>query len=63
MDKLLTDDDLAALTGRGKSSWQKDRLAGAGPRFIKVGRLVRYRPSDVQAWLDARERPSTSQAA
>jgi predicted DNA-binding transcriptional regulator AlpA len=24
----------------------------AGPRSYKVGRLRRYRPEDVQAWLD-----------
>ena len=25
-----------------------------GPRFVKVGRQVRYRPADVEAWLEAR---------
>jgi excisionase family DNA binding protein len=26
---------------------------GTGPRFAKVGRHVRYRRSDVEAWLDS----------
>ena len=29
------------------------RSQGKGPKYIKVGRHVRYRWSDVQAWLDA----------
>jgi hypothetical protein len=29
------------------------RTEGRPPRFIKIGRLVRYRPEDVAAWLDS----------
>lgn len=36
------------------------RYAGKGPRFVKVGRLVRYKLSDVEAWLSQQERTSTS---
>ena len=50
---LLTDHDLEHMTGRARSTWQKDRLTGRGPRFIRVGRLVRYRQSDVEHWLEA----------
>lgn len=28
------------------------RLRGIGPRGIRVGRYVRYRPDDVEHWLD-----------
>jgi predicted DNA-binding transcriptional regulator AlpA len=39
-------------------------LRGNGPRFIKVSpRLVLYRLSDLQAWLEAHARVSTSEAA
>jgi hypothetical protein len=27
------------------------RFEGRGPRFIRTGRLVRYRPEDVNTWL------------
>jgi hypothetical protein len=27
------------------------RLVGGGPPFIKIGNLVRYRRTDVEAWL------------
>jgi predicted DNA-binding transcriptional regulator AlpA len=51
VDPLLTDFDLEKLTG---SSWQKARLTGDGPKFLRLGRLVRYRASDVAAWLASR---------
>ena len=61
---LLTDFDLERLTGRARSSWQKDRLTGDGPPFVRLGRLVRYPPSDFAAWLDACPRlRSTSETA
>ncbi|MFC3373085.1 helix-turn-helix transcriptional regulator [Glutamicibacter protophormiae] len=36
------------------------RYRGNGPRFIKLGgRQVRYRESDIQAWLDQQTRDRT----
>jgi hypothetical protein len=32
---------------------QKDRCAGGGIPFIKIGRMVRYRQTDVAAYLAA----------
>jgi predicted DNA-binding transcriptional regulator AlpA len=61
-ENLLDDHDLARITGRARSCWQKDRVAGTGPKFIRVGRLVRYREDDVNAWLAARTVSSTSEA-
>lgn len=31
---------------------EKWRSTGAGPTYLKVGRLVRYRKADVEAWLE-----------
>jgi predicted DNA-binding transcriptional regulator AlpA len=53
IDPLLDDRDLERLTGGKRSTWQKRRLSGNGPPFIKLGRLVRYRQSEFQAWLAA----------
>ena len=50
-EKLLSDRDLSGLTGRSRSSLQKDRLKGDSIPFVRIGRLVRYRLSDVEAWL------------
>jgi predicted DNA-binding transcriptional regulator AlpA len=64
VEPLLTDFDLERLTGRARSSWQKARCSGEGQRFVRLGRLVRYRASDVEAWLAAHPSlRSTSEAA
>ena len=39
---------------------QRWRLEGIGPVFVKLGRLVRYRQSDLEHFLDERARTSTS---
>jgi predicted DNA-binding transcriptional regulator AlpA len=53
IDPLLDDRDLERLTGGKRSTWQKRRLSGNGPPFIKLGRLARYRQSEFSAWLAA----------
>ncbi len=51
---LLTDREVARLTGRARSTLQKDRVSGTGIPFVKLGpRLVRYRRADVEAYLSA----------
>lgn len=39
------------------------RIQGTGPRFIKCGRLVRYAVADLDAYLEAQTRRSTSEQA
>jgi predicted DNA-binding transcriptional regulator AlpA len=53
LDQLLSDREVEKITGRARSTLQKDRVAGLGIPFVRVGRLVRYRQSDVAAFLDA----------
>jgi predicted DNA-binding transcriptional regulator AlpA len=50
-DQLLSDRDVEKITGRAQSTLQKDRVAGKGIPFVRMGRLVRYRQSDVNAYL------------
>jgi len=38
---------------------QRWRLEGIGPVFVKLGRLVRYRQSDLEHFLDESARKST----
>jgi hypothetical protein len=54
--KLLTTKQLPAITGLSKSFFEKGRIYGYGPRFIRIksGRSaskVLYRPEDVEVWL------------
>jgi predicted DNA-binding transcriptional regulator AlpA len=52
MRALLNDTELARLTGRSRSAWQKDRHKNQPTiPFIKCGRLIRYDMDDVEAWL------------
>jgi Helix-turn-helix domain len=48
---LLDDWQVAEITGRARPTLQKDRLRGGGIPFVRIGRLVRYRRSDVGRWL------------
>jgi predicted DNA-binding transcriptional regulator AlpA len=58
--RLLTEREAAdLLTLSVKTLWNW-RLSGYGPPHLKVGRLVRYRQSDLKAWLKSCERASTS---
>jgi len=62
-DPLLSDRDVERITGRARSTLQKDRVIGTGIPFVRIGRLVRYRAADVAAYLDAlRIYRSTSEA-
>lgn len=49
-------DSMAAAAYLGVSPWTLAdfRLKGIGPNYIKVGRCVRYRRSDIEAWLVSR---------
>lgn len=63
MEPLWDESEAARHIGKAVSTLQKDRLRGDGCPFVKIGRLVRYRPEDVRAYIAARVVQSTSQAA
>jgi predicted DNA-binding transcriptional regulator AlpA len=52
-DVLLNEEQVSRLTSLPKSRLQKDRCIGGSRSipFVKLGRLVRYRESDVAAWM------------
>jgi hypothetical protein len=54
LERLMTERDLAELTQRQVRTIQKDRLLGKGPKFVKIGRSVRYLPADVAEYLNSR---------
>lgn len=52
---LLNVREAAARLGLSKSTLDKMRCAGKGPRYIKsTDRAVRYDPQDLDAWIAAR---------
>ena len=50
----------AEYIGLTKSTLEKRRLTGGGPVFSKLGRTVVYDRADLDAWVAARRRQSTS---
>ena len=50
----------AAYTGLAKSTLEKLRVSGEGCPFIRIGRAVLYDPDDLDIWLVAHRRKSTS---
>ena len=57
---MLRTPEAAAYCGSSASTFEKLRLYGGGPRFVKLGRRVVYDPADLDAWLEANLRTSTS---
>jgi hypothetical protein len=53
VDAHLTPSELARRWTTTVQSLANMRYRGGGPRWIKVGRLVRYRLTDVEAYEDA----------
>ncbi|MCH7664748.1 MAG: helix-turn-helix domain-containing protein [Acidobacteria bacterium] len=60
VEPLLTTKQAALLLGLNHRSIEALRLRGGGPRFVKLGRAVRYRPADLAEWTEAGLRRSTS---
>jgi len=62
LEALLTAPQTAAFLGVSLSWLAKARVTGEGPRFVKIGRAVRYVDSAVRDYIRARTRGSTSEA-
>jgi len=60
---FLTVTEVAQLLRCSASSLNKWRLIGRGPRFVRVGSRIRYRPADIAAFVAEQTRASTSSEA
>ena len=49
----ITETELARRTEVSTAVLRKWRREGKGPRFLKLGRLIRYFVQNVDAWLQA----------
>ncbi len=54
LEELLTEHDVARITGLSVASCRRWRLLRLGPKYLKIGAAVRYRPEDIAAWLESR---------
>lgn len=65
MKKLLTATEVAEITGLPLDTIYKHRhlRSGVGALAVKVGRHLRWRESDIEAWLDEQVALSKDAAA
>jgi hypothetical protein len=58
---VLTPEQAAAALNVPERTIERWRSTGAGPRFVKLGRRVAYRPVDLAAFVEAQVRTHTGQ--
>jgi excisionase family DNA binding protein len=59
---LIPQGAVAQRLGISERTLERKRCDGTGPRFVKCGRAVRYRESDIEEWLESQTVRSTSEA-
>jgi predicted DNA-binding transcriptional regulator AlpA len=63
MESLLNQKQAARVLGISVRTLERHRVAGTGPRWARLGRLVRYRQCDLTEWVESNLRDSTSEMA
>lgn len=61
MPRLWDQKTLAAYLGKSTAWCERARWCGEGPRFVKLGRHVRYRADDVLEWIEDNARTCSGQ--
>jgi predicted DNA-binding transcriptional regulator AlpA len=61
VDPLLNQRQAAHLLGISVRTLERHRVTGTGPRWARLGRLVRYRQLDLLEWVERSLRLSTSE--
>ena len=61
VDQLFDQKTAARLLGISVRTLERFRVAGTGPRYVRLGRLVRYRQQDLVDFVDRNLRRSTSE--
>ena len=62
-DKLLSRDEVEEHFGIPKRFLERAVKSRIGPNYVKVGRLVRYKPVDILQWIELQTVESTGQVA
>ena len=51
---VMTEPETAEHIGISLSGLRKWRNDGRGPAYVRLGRLIRYRRTDIEEWLEKR---------
>ncbi|MCA0431628.1 MAG: helix-turn-helix domain-containing protein [Proteobacteria bacterium] len=60
-DWLLRTADAAAYLGVSASLLNKLRVLGGGPKYLRLGKAVRYSQDDLREWVLSQKYENTSQ--
>jgi len=52
MVKMFSTAEIAKIFGLSNDYLRKLRQLKAGPKYIKIGKMIKYYEQDVQDWLD-----------
>jgi excisionase family DNA binding protein len=58
---LLTQREAAEELRLSERTLERLRVTGEGPKFIRMGRSIRYRFADIEAWIVSQMVSSTSE--
>jgi hypothetical protein len=59
--KLMTTKEAAMEMGMKPGTLEVWRVYGKGPKYLKLGRLVKYRLADLESFLESSAKQSTSE--
>ena len=60
LDDLLNEREVSKKTGISLASLRRRRWLNQPPKFYKLGASVKYKPTDVAAWIDSQPTGGTS---
>jgi excisionase family DNA binding protein len=58
---MLTTHEASGYLGLSRRTLERLRVEGTGPKFVKMGRCVRYIKSNLDDWIASRLVASTSE--
>ena len=58
---LLSQREAATLLHLSERTLERFRVSGTGPKFVRLGRSIRYRLADIEAHIASRTVSSTSE--
>jgi predicted DNA-binding transcriptional regulator AlpA len=61
MKELVTTEVAAKVVGLSPQTLAILRVGGGGPRYVKLGRSVRYDPEDLAEWIEVNKRATTAE--
>lgn len=61
--EVFTTEQAATYLAISRATLEALRVKGGGPRYAKLGRLVRYRRSSLDEWLASMEQRHTAEGA